>query len=135
LAAKLPLKSNLNVYIDPAATVRACYTQWANQVTSDTPVTFQAVNLRSTTGAVSATFVGATFVGPVSATTTTGAVTFVSSNCRLLGNQSLTLTTTTGSVNALVSQSQSLEGNLTLSAATTTGSDNLTALQSTMQPT
>lgn len=113
-----------NVYIDPSAAlnVQVSTSVGKIQLTSDTPVTFQAVNLHSTTGSVSAAFTDSTFSGPITATTTTGAVKFTSNNCRLIGDRSLTLTTTTGSVDALFAQDQSLEGNLTCNVASTTGS-------------
>jgi hypothetical protein len=127
-----PLSYNLNVvcdvYIDPSANLNVTVRSGVGQIVmnADTSATFQALNLETTTGSVEASLAqGVVIAGNVSAKTTTGSVTFNWEQADTMGNVSVNLKSTTGSVNLYVTRNSRLSGNVSIEAGTTTGSVNL----------
>ena len=115
-----------NVYVDTSAVVNVTAQTTVGKVALDTnflPVTFDAVNLHSTTGSIQATLSpNAVFKGNISASSTTGGIQFVWSNAKVSGNTSISLASTTGAISADISQTTgALGGNVALEARTTTG--------------
>jgi hypothetical protein len=131
--ANWPYYPNLNVvcnvYIDPSATLNLSVRSTVGQIAMNTtiPMTFEALNLQTTTGSVEANLAHVNIAGNVSAVTTTGSVQFLWNNLNFEGNVSLGLRSTTGSVNLNVTQNQSGRsgGNVSVNEITTTGGVNL----------
>ena len=116
-----------NVYVDTSAVVSVTAQSTVGKVALDTnflPVTFDALNLHSTTGSIQATLSPNTVLkGNISASSTTGSIQFVWSDAKVVGNTSISLASTTGAVSADIGQtSWALGGNVALEARTTTGS-------------
>jgi hypothetical protein len=117
-----------DVYIDPSAKLNLAIRSDGGQITmnADTRMTFEELNLETTTGSVDASLSkGVIIAGMVSLKTTTGSVQFQMDKADVSGNVSVNLQSTTGSVNVDLAAPQRLSGNVTVNARTTTGSVNL----------
>ena len=116
-----------DVYIDPSARLNLTIHSAVGQITmnASTHMTFEELNLETTTGNVDAKLrQGTTVAGNISIKTTTGSVQFQMDKAEVSGNVSVNLQSTTGSVNANVTENK-LSGNVTVNAETTTGGVNL----------
>jgi hypothetical protein len=127
-----PLSYNLNVicdvYIDPSANLTLTVRSSVGQIlmNADTQMTFKTLSLEAVTGNVEASLAkGVVIVGMLSLKTTTGNVQFRMDKADVSGNVSVSLQSTTGSVNINVAEDQKLAGNVTVDARTTTGGVNL----------
>jgi len=127
-----PLSYNLNVicdvYIDPSANLTLTVRSSVGQImmNADTQMTFKTLSLEAVTGNVEASLAkGVVIAGMLSLKTTTGNVQFRMDKADVSGNVSVSLQSTTGSVNVNVAENQKLAGNVTVNARTTTGGVNL----------
>jgi hypothetical protein len=127
-----PLSYNLNVicdvYIDPLANLTLTVRSSVGQIimNADTQMTFKTLSLEVVTGNVEASLAkGVVIAGMLSLKTTTGNVQFRMDKADVSGNVSVSLQSTTGSVNVNVAENQKLAGNVTVNARTTTGGVNL----------
>jgi hypothetical protein len=127
-----PLSYNLNVicdvYIDPSANLTLAVRSSVGQImmNADTQMTFKTLSLEAVTGNVEASLAkGVVIAGMLSVKTTTGNVQFRMDKADVSGNVSVSLQSTTGSVNVNVAEDQKLAGNVTVNARTTTGGVNL----------
>ena len=127
-----PLSYNLNVicdvYIDPSANLTLTVRSSVGQImmNADTQMTFKTLSLEAVTGNVEASLAkGVVIAGMLSLKTTTGNVQFRMDKADVSGNVSVSLQSTTGSVNVNVAEDQKLAGNVTVNARTTTGGVNL----------
>jgi hypothetical protein len=132
-ANELPLSFTVHVvcdvYVDPSAELNLTVHSSVGQIVMNAQekMTIRALNLQTTTGAVEATLTRNVLVaGNVSATTTTGSVTFNWEQADAQGNVAVNLRSTTGTVNLYLTRTNRLSGNVTVDAGTTTGSVNLT---------
>ena len=117
-----------DVYIDPSARLNLTIRSDVGQITmnADTHMTFEELNLETTTGNVETSLWQSTTVaGNISIKTTTGSVQFRMDKADVSGNVSVNLQSTTGSVNVDLTENQKLSGNVTVYARTTTGGVNL----------
>jgi hypothetical protein len=117
-----------DLYIDPSAKLNLTIHSDVGQVTmnADTHMTFEELNLETTTGNVDASLSeGVIVAGMVSLKTTTGSVRFQMDEADVLGNVSVNLQSTTGTVNVNLTATQKLSENVTLHAQTTTSNVNL----------
>jgi hypothetical protein len=128
----MPFSNNVHVvcdvYVDPSAELSLTVHSSVGRIVMNAQekMTIQALNLQATTGSVEVTLgrnVGLT--GSVSATTTTGGVTFNWEQADAESNVLVNLKSTTGAVNLYVTRTNRLSGNITVNAETTTGSVNL----------
>jgi hypothetical protein len=126
------LSSNLNVicdiYIDPSANLTLAVRSSVGQImmNADTQMTFKTLSLEAVTGNVEASLAkGVVIAGMLSLKTTTGNVQFRMDKADVSGNVSISLQSTTGSVNVNLAENQKLAGNVTVNARTTTGGVNL----------
>jgi hypothetical protein len=122
------LSYNLNVicdiYIDPSANLTLTVRSSVGQImmNADTRMTFKTLSLEAVTGNVEASLAkGVVIAGMLSLKTTTGNVRFRMDKADVSGNVSVSLQSTTGSVNVNVAENQKLAGNVTVNARTTTG--------------
>jgi hypothetical protein len=118
------LNVRCDVYIDPSARLNLTIHSDVGQITmnASTHVTFEELNLETTTGNVDAKLrQGTTVAGNISIKTTTGSVQFQMDKAGVSGNVSVNLQSTTGSVNVDLTEKQKLSGNVTVSAQTTIG--------------
>jgi predicted membrane protein len=130
-----PSQFSLNVicdiYIDPSARLNLTIHSDVGQITmnASTRMTFEELNLETTTGNVDADLrQGTTVAGNISINTTTGNVRFRMDKANVSRNVSVNLQSTTGSVNMDLIENQRLSGNVTVNARTTTGSVNLSMI-------
>jgi hypothetical protein len=117
-----------DVYIDPSARLNLTIHSDVGQITmnASTHITFEELNLETTTGNVDAKLrQGTTVASNISIKTTTGSVQFQMDKADVSGNVSVNLQSTTGSVNMDLTENQKLSGNVTMSAQTTIGGVNL----------
>ena len=117
-----------DVYIDPSARLNLTINSDVGQITmnASTHMTFEELNLETTTGNVDAKLrQGTTVASNISIKTTTGSVQFQMDKADVSGNVSVNLQSTTGSVNVDLTENQKLSGNVTVYARTTTGGVNL----------
>ncbi|MCW4010114.1 MAG: zinc-ribbon domain-containing protein [Candidatus Bathyarchaeota archaeon] len=122
------LQVTCNIYLDSSVPLNINAKTSVGRISMNTssPVAFQDLTLRSTTGGVEANITeDTTLTKNVSLSTTTGSVRFIWDNVQVTGNAALNLATTTGSVNANVTQTPPLAGNVSVNAVTTTGSVNV----------
>ena len=113
-----------NVFIDPSANLSLTVKTETGQIAmnTDTEVTIQNLSLETTTGSVEANVTeGVVIAGGFSLKTTTGSVRLNWDEAEVSGNVPITLSTTTGSVEATMNQNRQLSGNVTVDAETTTG--------------
>jgi hypothetical protein len=113
-----------DVYIDPSARLNLTIHSDVGQITmnASTHITFEELNLDTTTGNVDAKLrQGTTVAGNISIKTTTGSVRFRMDKADVSGNVSVNLQSTIGSVNVDLTENQKLSGNVTVSARTTIG--------------
>ena len=125
---QFPLNVVCNLYIDPSAKLNLTIHSDVGQIKMNaaTPITFEELNLETTTGGIDASLSkGAVVAGSVSLKTTTGAVQFKMDEADVSGNVSVDLQSTTGTVNVDLAATPRLAGNVTVNARTTTGSVNL----------
>jgi len=128
----LPFSYNVHVvcdvYVDPSAELNLTVHSSVGQIVMDAQekMTIRALDLQATTGSVEVTLTrNVALAGNVSATTTTGTVTFNWEQADAQGNVAVDLRSTTGAVNLYVTRTNRLSGNVTVDAETTTGSVNL----------
>jgi predicted membrane protein len=122
------LKVICDVYIDPSARLNLTIHSDVGQITmnASTHMTFEELNLETTTGNVYANLrQGTTVAGNISINTTTGNVQFQMDKANVSRSVSFSLQSTTGSVNMDLTENQKLSGNVTVNARTTTGSVDL----------
>jgi hypothetical protein len=132
-AASWPLKLyglnvTCDVYIDSRANLSLAVHSGVGDIVMNTGVnvTLQNLRLETTTGSVDARLTkGVTIGGLVFLETTTGSVSFEMDEADVSGNISVSLRSTTGSVNVDLMETQQLSGNVTVNARTSTGSVNL----------
>ncbi len=117
-----------NIYIDPNVTMDLKVGSDVGQISIDaeTPTAIKNLDLSTTTGSTQATLgKNVTVAGDVSITTTTGSVSLLMNQPSISGNITISLQSTTGSVNLNTTELKELSGNIQVNAATTTGSINL----------
>ncbi len=131
-ATRWPLLYNLNVtcdvYIDPAANLSLYVRSGVGNIVmnADTNVTLQNLDLETATGSIDVSLLkSVTIDSPVSLKTTTGNIQFQMDKADVSRNVSVSLRSTTGSVNMNLTENLKLSGNVTVSARTTTGRVNL----------
>jgi DUF4097 and DUF4098 domain-containing protein YvlB len=91
-----------------------------------TNTTLQILDLETTTGSIDVSLSkGVVVADVITLHTTTGRVQFQMDKADVLGNGTVNLQSTTGSVNVDLTATQRLSGNVTVNARTTTGSVNL----------
>ncbi|MCW4019145.1 MAG: zinc-ribbon domain-containing protein [Candidatus Bathyarchaeota archaeon] len=124
------LKVDCDLYVDYSVVLNINATTSVGDVILNNQgpfmVTYQDLNLRSTTGNVKANLtdnVGLT--RDISVSTTTGSVELVWDNVSFFENLGVNLQTTTGSVTTNVTHNDGFEGNVSINAETTTGSVNV----------
>jgi hypothetical protein len=127
-AIRWPIFYNLNVncdvYIDSSANLTLHVRSSVGNIvmTADTDLTLENLNIETTTGSIDASLSkGVTIAGFLSLKTTTGSVQFRMDAAEVIGNVSVNLQSTTGSVSVDLTENQKLSGNVTVSARTTTG--------------
>jgi hypothetical protein len=119
------LRVTCNIYVERSLILNITAITTVGKVTLDTgssPMTFNELSLRSTTGNIETTLSPGTILeGYISVSSTTGNIQFFA-NPEVTGNVSINLASTTGSVSANVSQTQTMGGSIALDVLTTTGS-------------
>jgi hypothetical protein len=120
-------RSNLavQIYVDPALTLNLNVTSSTGKVSfvADKPTTIQGLYLESSTGEVEANLQGnLTITGDISLKSSTEDVNFRLSEDAIVGNRTVDLQSSTGSVVVDLTQTKAFNGNLHVNAATSTGS-------------
>lgn len=122
------LNVNCDVYIDPSANLTLNVRSSVGNIImdADAEATLQILDLETTTGSIDVNLSKSVInAGLVSLHTTTGSVQFRMDEADVSGNVSVSLQSTTGSVNLDLTATQRLAGNVTVNVRTTTGSVNL----------
>jgi hypothetical protein len=117
-----------DVYIDPSARLNLTIHSDVGEITlnANRHVTFEELNLETTTGNIEANLQqGTTVAGNISIRTTTGTVQFRMDEADVSEDTSVNLQSTTGLVNADLAATHNLSGNVTVNARTNTGMVNL----------
>jgi hypothetical protein len=127
-----PISYNLNVncdiHIDPSVSLTLHVRSSVGDIVMDanTNMTLQILDLETTTGSIDVSLSkGVVVADVITLHTTTGRVQFQMDKADVLGNGTVNLQSTTGSVNVDLTATQRLSGNVTVNARTTTGSVNL----------
>jgi hypothetical protein len=127
-----PMQFALNVvcdvHIDPSATLNLIISSDVGQITMDADkhVTFEELNLETTTGGVDVSLAKNVVVaGPISLKSNTGTVQFRMNEADISSDVTVDVRSSTGFVDVDLAATQSLSGNVTVNARTTTGAVNL----------
>ncbi len=122
------LNVNCDVYIDPSANLTLHIRSSVGNIVidADAEANLLILDLQTVTGSVDCSLSkGVIITGNVSLLTTTGNLQFRMDEENVIGNATVNLQSTTGSVNVDLTTTQRLSGNVIVNAQTTTGSVNL----------
>lgn len=115
----------IQIFVDPALTLNINVTSATGKVSfvADKATTLQGLNLVSTTGEAETSLQdNVTVTGDISLKSSTSDVNFRLSENSIVGNRTIDLHSSTGSVILDLTQTKTFNGNLHVNAATTTGS-------------
>jgi hypothetical protein len=115
----------IQIYVDPTLRLNLNISSSTGKVSfvADKPTTLQSLHLESSTGEVEANLQGnQTITGDVALKSSTSDVNFRFSEEAIIGNRTVDLESSTGSVIAALTQTKAFNGNLHVNAATSTGS-------------
>lgn len=115
----------VQIFVDPALTLNLNVTSSTGKVSfvADKPTTIAGLHLESSTGESEANLQGnTTITGDISLKSSTSDVNFRSAQNAIVGNRTVDLESSTGSVLLDLVQTKAFSGNLHVNAATSTGS-------------
>jgi hypothetical protein len=118
----------IQIFVDPSLTLTLNVTSSTGKVSfvADKPTTLDGLYLESSTGEVEANLQGnQTITGDISLKSSTEDVNFRLSEDAIVGNRTVDLSSSTGSVVVDLTQTKAFNGNLHVNAATSTGSVSL----------
>ena len=118
----------VQIFVDPALKLNLNVTSSTGKVSfvADKPTTLGGLHLESATGEVEANLQGnVTINGDISIKSSTADVNFRLSHDAIVGNRTIDLGSSTGSVAYDLTQTKAFNGNLHINAATSTGSVNV----------
>ncbi len=122
------VKVTCNIYVNPALNLNLNVTSETGQVslTADSAAKLQSVTLNSNTGEVQANLQNnVTVWGNVTLKTQTGNIFYRMDQANTIGNQTVALQSSTGSISPDITQTKVFGGNLLVNAQTSTGTINL----------
>lgn len=115
----------IQIFVDPALTLNLNVTSSTGKVSfvADKPTQLQGLHLESSTGEAEANLQGnVTVTGDISLKSSTSDVNFRLAQDAIVGNRTIDLASSTGSVVLDLTQTKAFNGNLHVNAATSTGS-------------